>query len=110
MTAEIAVMNKSAVALAADSAVTIGTHPHIKVYNGINKLFALSKLSPVGVMVYGQAEFMGVPWEPKIKLCRRHLGKQTSSANAFAVCRCHCPYPPDPRHEASCADQRLVLY
>lgn len=77
MTAEIAVMNKSAVALAADSAVTIGSHPNVKVYNGINKLFALSKICPVGIMVYGQAEFMGVPWEPIIKLYRRHLGKQT---------------------------------
>lgn len=79
MTAEIAVLNKSAVALAADSAVTIsGPHDRPgKVYNGVDKLFALSRLNPVGVMVYGQAEFMGIPWEPIIKLYRKHIGRQT---------------------------------
>lgn len=66
MTAEIAVMNKMAVALAADSAVT-GTH---KIYNTVNKLFQLSDTQPVGVMIYGGADFMGVPWETIIKSYR----------------------------------------
>ena len=46
MTAEVAVMNKSAVALAADSAVTISSEDPRqggdKVFNTANKLFTLS--------------------------------------------------------------------
>jgi len=69
MTAEIAVMNKTAVALAADSAVTSGG----KIYNTANKLFALSKFHPIGIMIYGSAELMGVPWETLIKVYRAKL-------------------------------------
>lgn len=76
MTAEIAIMNRQAVALAADSAVTIETGSGLKIYNTVNKLFALSKYHPVGVMVYGRADLMGVPWESVIKLYRAHLGKR----------------------------------
>ncbi|MCP4700879.1 MAG: hypothetical protein GY862_29095 [Gammaproteobacteria bacterium] len=71
MTAEVAVMNKDAVALAADSAVTVSGE---KTYHTINKLFCLSKLHPIGVMVYGSAELGGIPWETIIKLYRKHLG------------------------------------
>lgn len=75
MTAEIAVMNKLGVALAADSAATIsGTNSNKKTYNTVNKLFALSKYNPVGIMIYGKAEFLGVPWETIIKLYREHIG------------------------------------
>jgi two-component system nitrate/nitrite response regulator NarL len=34
----------------------------------------LSKFHPVGIMVYGSAEFMGVPWEIIIKVYRSRLG------------------------------------
>lgn len=61
MTAEIALFNKHAVALAADSAVTVSGSRGNKVCNAANKLFALSKRERVGVMVYGNAEYMGVP-------------------------------------------------
>lgn len=71
MTAEVAVMNKVAVALAADSAVTSGGG---KIYNSINKLFRLSDHRPVGIMIYGRAEFMGIPWESLIKMYRSQLG------------------------------------
>ncbi len=74
MTAEIAVLNKLAVALAADSAVSIGEPQREKIYYTVNKLFALSKYRPVGIMVYGQAEFMETPWETAIKLYRARLG------------------------------------
>lgn len=71
MTAEVAVLNKSAVALAADSAMTVGktgkTYP-------TNKLFALTKYRPIGVMVYNNAEFMGVPWETLVKMHREESG------------------------------------
>jgi hypothetical protein len=70
VTSELAVLNKLGVALAADSAVTIGGGPTPKIYDTVNKLFALSKRAPVGVMFYGNAEFMGVPWETLIKVYR----------------------------------------
>ena len=74
MTAEIAVLNTSGVALAADSAVTIGAE---KTYNSALKLFALSKTEPVGVMVYGSSSLVGVPWETIIKVFRKELGSKS---------------------------------
>lgn len=78
MTSEIAIMNREAIALAADSAVTMGQEGESeqKVFTSANKLFALSKYYPVGIMVYGRASFMGVPWETIIKTYRNKLGKQ----------------------------------
>ena len=58
MTAEVAIMNKTAVAMAADSAVTIPTGKGQKIYNTAHKLFKLSRCQPVGIMIYGTAEFM----------------------------------------------------
>ena len=77
MTAEIAILNQHAVALAADSAVTIGSNTAPTIYPSANKLFTLSKYAPVGVMVYSNAAFMGVPWEIVIKTYRARLGRQT---------------------------------
>lgn len=72
MTAEIVVLNKDAVALAADSIVTVAGQ---KIYHTTNKLFSLSEYHPVGVMIYGSAEIGGIPWETLIKLYRARLGK-----------------------------------
>ena len=74
MTAEIAVLNKSAVALAADSAVTIGGGAKAKIYNTVNKIFELSSARPVGIMIYGRLDFMGFPLETIIKQYRADLG------------------------------------
>jgi hypothetical protein len=74
MTAEIAVMNKWAVALAADSKVTISGTAAAKTYDTVNKVFTLSKVHPVGIMIFGNAEFMEYPWETVIKLYRRQKG------------------------------------
>lgn len=79
MTAEIVIMNRSAVALAADSAVTIEQEQGQKIFNSVNKLFTLSKYHPVGVMIYGNAVFMNVPWESIIKIYRSELGKRKYS-------------------------------
>ena len=73
MTAEIGILNKTAVALAADSAVTIQREKGQKIYNSANKLFMLSKYHPVGIMLFGNATFMGVPWETIIKEYRKKL-------------------------------------
>ncbi|MYL58985.1 hypothetical protein GLW20_15870 [Virgibacillus halodenitrificans] len=74
MTAEVAIMNKLGMALAADSAITSGRDGVQKVYNSANKLFSLSKHHPVGIMVYGAASFMEVPWDIIIKSYRESLG------------------------------------
>jgi hypothetical protein len=75
MTTEVAVLNRSAVALAADSAVTLQGPEGPKIYQ-TNKLFTLSKFHPVGIMVYGAAVFMDVPWEIIIKRYRSELGRR----------------------------------
>ena len=74
MTCEVAVMNKHGIALAADSAVALGAGE--KIYHGAEKLFALSPSMPIGVMTYGNANLMGVPWEIVIKSYGRQLGGQ----------------------------------
>lgn len=76
MTAEIAVMNKACVALAADSAVTVSMSGERKVYNSANKLFMLSKHHPIGIMIYGNAQLMNMPWETIIKIYREKLGEK----------------------------------
>lgn len=76
MTIEIVIMNKEAIALAADSAATISQEKGQKIFPSANKLFALSKYYPVGIMIYGNASFMGIPWESIIKIYRNKLGKR----------------------------------
>jgi len=70
MTAQVAIMNKEAIALASDSAATLTAQ---KIFSSANKLFTLSKYHPVGIMVYGSAIFTGVPWEVIIKVYRNNL-------------------------------------
>lgn len=82
MTAEIAVMNKMAVALAADSAITIrvpadddtNEPERTKIYHS-NKLFMLSRYDPIGIMIFNNAEMLSVPWETIIKVFRKELGE-----------------------------------
>lgn len=76
MTAEIAILNSNAVAMAADSAVTIGRESG-KVYTSADKLFQMSNNAPVGIMFYGKAAFLGVPWETVVKCYRSELGNKT---------------------------------
>lgn len=67
MTAEIAILNRAAVALAADSAVSLTVRGQEKIYNSIDKLFQLTHSNPVGIMIFGGAEYMGIPLETIIK-------------------------------------------
>ena len=86
MTAVVAIMNKTGIALAADSAVTIskGDAEH-KVYNTANKLFSLSKYHPVGIMIYNQAEVLNTPWEIIIKLYKKQLSESSfNTINDYA--------------------------
>lgn len=107
MTAEIAVLNRNAVALAADSAVTLQFPEGPKIYQA-NKLFTLSKFRPVGVMIYGSAEFMGVPWETIIKGYRKQLGDsgfpkvQDYAEDFLAFIETHQSFFPEERQRSSC--------
>lgn len=74
MTAQLAILNKSAVALAADSAATVIVDGVKKIHQS-NKLFVLREDKPVGIMVYGNAEFMGVPWATLINMYRSSATK-----------------------------------
>jgi len=86
MTAEIAILNRNAVAMAADSAVTLQLPGGQKIYNTVNKLFTLSKYRPVGVMVYGSGDFMRIPWETIVKMYRAELyDKKYDSLEEYAL-------------------------
>jgi len=74
MTAETAVLNKRGVALAADSAVTTGFRDREKIFTTANKIFTLSKVHPIGIMINGHVEHFGCPWEVIIKDFRAGLG------------------------------------
>jgi len=75
MTAVLGILNKQAVAIAADSAVTVGGPENHKIFNRANKVFTLSKRHPVGIMLYNSASFMATPWETIIKIYRNKLGE-----------------------------------
>lgn len=79
MTAVVGILNKSAVAIAADSAVTITGSKGRKIFNTANKIFTLSKYQPVGIMIYNSASFMGIPWEVLIKSYREKIEKTSFS-------------------------------
>lgn len=64
MTSEVLIMTPSAVAMAADSVVTVNGN---KTYEGVNKLFMLSNNPPMGIMTYNNANFLNFPMETIIK-------------------------------------------
>jgi len=76
MTAEVVILNQYAVAMAADSAITIGVAGRKKTLPRANKIFTLSKYQPIGVMVYGNATLANLPWETLIKVYREEVGKK----------------------------------
>ena len=68
MTAEIAILNKHAVALAADSAVTLSRgQENQKVFNSADKLFELTCEAPIGVMVFNVLDFSETPISVLVK-------------------------------------------
>lgn len=74
MTCEVAVMNKRGIALAADSAVTLGNGK--KIYHTAEKLFSLSPSLSVAIMTFGAADMMNVPWETAVKIYAQKLGNR----------------------------------
>jgi hypothetical protein len=71
VTAEIAIINRNAVALAADSAVTLTVRGEEKIYNSADKLFELCLIDSIGIMIYNNLEFMGISLEVVINEFRR---------------------------------------
>jgi hypothetical protein len=76
MTSEVLLMNRGAVAMAADSAVTISSRTSQTIYQSVDKVFQLIDGQPVGIMIYNNAEIMNVPWETVISLYRTKSGKK----------------------------------
>ena len=73
MTSEVLIMTPSAVAMAADSVVTVNGN---KTYEGVNKLFMLSNNPPMGIMTYNNANFLTFPMETIIKDFRDKIFKK----------------------------------
>lgn len=73
MTAIVGVLNKHAVAVAADSAATINGTLGRKVLNQANKIITISKYHPIAVMIYSSSSFLGTPWDVIVKLYRDNL-------------------------------------
>ncbi len=76
MTSEVLLMNRGAVAMAADSAVTISSRDSQTIYQSVDKVFQLIEGQPVGVMIYNHADIMNVPWETVITLYRAKSGNK----------------------------------
>lgn len=75
MTAIVGTINRRGIAFAADSAATLSISDKSKITNHTNKIFALSKKRPVGIAIYNNLDFHGVPWENIFKMYRdNHLG------------------------------------
>ena len=100
-------MNRQAIAMAADSAVTIARPSSEqdsggkKVYMSANKIFSLSSVHPIGIMVYAASSFMQVPWEVITKQYRSYLGNrsmntvQDYSNDFFSFIEREALVPPD---------------
>jgi len=85
MTSEVVLMNRQAVAMAADSAVTITGHQYLKTYQSVDKLFPLVDGQPIAVMIYNNAEIMSTPWETVISLYRDQIrGRALDTVQDYA--------------------------
>ncbi|MCA8888532.1 MAG: hypothetical protein KDA46_06880 [Parvularculaceae bacterium] len=85
MTSEVVLMNRQAVAMAADSAVTISGPQYLKTYQSVDKLFPLVDGQPIAVMIYNNAEIMSTPWETVISLYREATrGRALDTVQAYA--------------------------
>ena len=74
MTAIVGVLSRKGIAFAADSAATVTSKSGQKITHHANKLFSLSKYQPVGIAIYNNLNFHGIPWDSIIKMYRNSLG------------------------------------
>lgn len=82
MTSEVALMNRTGVVLAADSAATVRywdsktQKREQRYFKRANKIFNLSSIHPVGLLVYGTGSLQGMPWDVLVKAYRERRGTQ----------------------------------
>jgi len=89
VTAEVALFNRSAVALAADSATTVTYWDQGKqierFFKGANKIFHISEREPIGLMIYDAASMQGLPWETVAKAYRESsIGRVRNALEEYA--------------------------
>jgi len=78
MTAEMAILNRTAVALAADSVVTLSSQSGRKTYDSAEKIFELSRFQPIGLMIYNNAQHLNAPLEVVVRSYRATLSATTT--------------------------------
>lgn len=72
MTVEVLLMNRTSVAMAADSAVSVTDGSRLLMsQSGVQKVFVLDGQAASGLMIYGLAEFCGCPWATIVEAFRR---------------------------------------
>ncbi len=76
MTSEVLVLNKRAIVIAADSAVTTSGGKHPRYSKTAMKVFEVSRCGSIAAMIFGAASMDQVPWEISLKMFRAHLGDQ----------------------------------
>ena len=76
MTAEIALLNRKAVALAADSIVTISGPSISKSYDSAEKIFEFSRNKPIGLMTYNNTEILKIPIEILVREFREDFNDE----------------------------------
>lgn len=70
--------------MATDSAVTISSSGRTKVFDTADKLFELSAIHPVAIMINGNMDCLGVPWEVIVKDFRsQHSGPARDSVASW---------------------------
>jgi len=74
MTSEILIMNKRCIVLAADSASTVWKREKGPKIFSADKIFALSRTQPVGIMTYNYSDISGMPVDVIVKEFRSKLG------------------------------------
>jgi hypothetical protein len=89
VTAEIVIMNREAVAIAADRGVSIVTGPPDnpqEIITSATKIFGLPQDHAISFMIYNNATFLGIPWEPLITRFER-IPRAVPAAGPCRLCR-----------------------
>ena len=89
MTCEVCVINRKAVVMAADSAVTLSVYDkdlgqQKRYLKSANKIFQLCSDSPIGMMVYGNGSLNGIPWEVAVKEYRFNKNNSFQTVPEYA--------------------------
>lgn len=84
MTSEVLLMNLEAVALGADSAVTLWSRNRGMVsQTGIDKIFVINEAGPVAAMIYGNGSYAGLPWKTVLGEFGIGCGRATLTINEY---------------------------